>query len=59
MTLDPDWIESLSPHEAQAALDRLVETYEDGMSVHEAVQLQKMKRALQAKTGPVGKSGIR
>ena len=50
MPLDPDWIESLSPYEAQQALDRLVETFKDGMSVHEAVQLQNMKRALKAKT---------
>ena len=35
---------------AQASLDKLAEIYRDGMSVREAVELQRLKRALQAKT---------
>jgi hypothetical protein len=43
------WIDDLLPREAQAALDKLAEHFKDGMSVREAIELQQLKRALQAK----------
>jgi hypothetical protein len=43
-----NWIESLSPYEAQAALDSL-EAHKGPYSLREAVELQKMRRALQVK----------
>ena len=42
------WIEDLAPNEAQAALDALVE-HKGPYTVNEAVELQKLKKALQAK----------
>src|SRR5512132_1190490 len=48
MPLDSNWIESLSPDEARAALDSL-EAHKGPYSVREAVELQRLKRAPQAK----------
>jgi hypothetical protein len=48
MQLDPNWIESLSPDEARAALESF-EAHKGPYSVREAVELQRLKRALRAK----------
>jgi hypothetical protein len=52
MPRDVSWIDDRTPHEAQASLDKLAEIYKDGMSVREAVQFMKLKKALQAKAFP-------
>ena len=51
--MDTDWTESLTPHEAQAALDGL-DAHNQGraLTVNEAYELMKLKSALLAKTAP-------
>jgi hypothetical protein len=48
MPLDPNWIERLSPDEAQAALDSL-DAHKGPYSVREATELLRMQKKLQAK----------
>jgi hypothetical protein len=43
-----DWTENLKPDEAQAALNALA-AHQGAITVREAVGLQKLKKALQAK----------
>jgi hypothetical protein len=50
--MDTDWTESLTPHEAQAALDGLDAHNQVALTVNEAYELMKLKRALLAKTAP-------
>jgi hypothetical protein len=54
MPRDNDWIEDLSPDEAQAAIDAL-NAHKDLLTVREAVELQKLKKALQARAHEVCK----
>jgi hypothetical protein len=59
MRRDTDWINGLKPDEAQAALDSL-DANKRPFTVREAVELQKLRRALQAKAqlkaAPTGSS---
>jgi hypothetical protein len=48
MPRDTGWINNLKPDEAQAALDALA-AHRGTITVREAVELQKLRRALQAK----------
>ena len=45
---DLSWIDDLAPNEAQAAIDAL-DAHKGPYTVREAVELQRLKRALQAK----------
>ena len=51
--MDIDWTENLTPDEAQTALDALT-THKGPLTVREAVELQKMKKKLQAKVDAGG-----
>jgi hypothetical protein len=46
--MDTDWTKDLKPDEAQAALDALA-AHKGPLTVREAVEVQKLKLALQAK----------
>jgi hypothetical protein len=46
--MDADWTKNLKPNEAQAALDALA-AHKGPLTVREAVELRKLKMALQAK----------
>jgi hypothetical protein len=46
--MDLKWIDSLAPDEAKAALDSL-DAHEGPYTVREVLELQRLKRALQAK----------
>jgi hypothetical protein len=46
--MDTDWTKDLTPGEAQVALDALA-AHKGAITVREAVELQKLKKALQAK----------
>jgi hypothetical protein len=46
--MDIDWTKDLSPDEAQAALDAL-KAHKSPLTVREAVELRKLKLALQAR----------
>jgi hypothetical protein len=46
--MDTDWTKNLRPDEAQAALDALA-AHKSALTIREAVELRKLKRALQAK----------
>jgi hypothetical protein len=46
--MDADWTENLTPAEAQAALDAL-NAHQAPVTAREAVEILKLRRALQAK----------
>jgi hypothetical protein len=49
--MDIDWTENLTPDEAQAALD-VLKANKGAITAREAVELLKLKRALEAKAEP-------
>jgi hypothetical protein len=50
--MDTDWTEGLTPHEAQRHLMASTRTTGVALTVNEAYELMKLKRALLAKTAP-------
>jgi hypothetical protein len=51
--MDTDWTKDLKPDDAQAALDALT-AHKGPLTVREAVELQKIKKKLQAKVDAGG-----
>jgi len=49
MPLDADWVNDITPDEAQQVLEKLAEHFSGGMTAREAFELHKVQGALQAK----------